>query len=69
MPFASGNKKVNQAFDQRAAGSDNARVASLGGLVFTGGGSKNKNTTPLSTWIALGVIGGLLAWAAFFRKT
>lgn len=68
MPFASGNKKTNNAYDQRTAGADDARVASFGGLVFTGGSSKNKNTTPLSTWIALGALGAVLIWAAFFRK-
>ncbi len=41
MPINSGNKKTNNAFDQRAAGSDNAQVASLSGRIFNLGGSRD----------------------------
>lgn len=41
MPINSGNKKVNNAFDQRAAASENAQLATFGGRIFNVGGAGN----------------------------
>jgi hypothetical protein len=69
MPINSGNKKVNNAFDQRTAGSDNAQVASLGGRIFNLGGSNGGgNPTALGdqmNWTPW-IIGGVIVAALWF---
>lgn len=75
MPINSGNKKVNNAFDQRAAGSDNAQVANLNGRIFNVGGQGNPTAAveTIAETPKVLIVGGvvllvLLVWAIFTRK-
>lgn len=71
MPFNSFNTKKNQAFDQRAAASDNAQLANLGGRIFNVGGKGNPTAEAQSTnWtpIVLAVVVVVLIVALFRRN-
>ena len=73
MPINSGNKKVNNAFDQRAAASDNAQVANLGSRIFNngGGGAANvpaQRTNNWAPWIQVGLAVAALIWVVSANK-
>lgn len=75
MPLNSFNKKINNAFDQRSAASDNAQLATFGGRIFNVGGQGNPTAavetateTPKVLIVGVVVVIVFAVWAIFIRK-
>ena len=80
MPFASGNKKTNNAYDQRVGASDNAVVVQNGGFIFNPGRALTNTTLSadpepaakpnwtLIAGIAAGALVLVMAFSSFTKK-